>query len=176
MPTQRVAGFDCVATFGDVERAQAAEAALLRAGVSTESIRISRAVGAAESAAAAEGSFFWRVVMVIVFWSITGTAVGAGIGAAFAQTGIGPGGTAGLVLQVASWALFGHLVAGILAGYLLLADRSQREFAPAATPHSGRAASVTLRVACDSRAQLDEARRIIGPHGPRAVSESVRYG
>jgi hypothetical protein len=174
MTTQRVAGFDCVATFGDVEGAQAAEAALLRAGVSPESIRISRA-GVAGSAAA-EGGFFWRVVVVIVFWSIIGMVIGAAIGAGLSQAGVPPGGTSGLVLQVVSWALFGHLVAGILAGYLLLADRSQREFAPAATPHGGRGASVTLRVACDSRAQLDEARRIIAPHGPRAVSEGVRYG
>jgi hypothetical protein len=74
---------------------------------------------------ASEGRFMGRVVVVVV-WSIIGTAVGAGLGAAISLT-IGPSGTSGLIIQMVSWAIFAHLLIGLWAGYLLLADRSGRE-------------------------------------------------
>ena len=77
-----------------------------------------------------EGRFLWRVLALIVVWSIPGGAAGAAAGVALAFAGLGPDGTTGLMVQVVSWLIIGHLLAGMLAGYLLLADRSQREMAP----------------------------------------------
>jgi hypothetical protein len=73
-----------------------------------------------------EGGFMARVVLIVVAWSIIGTAIGAGTGA-FLSYLVGPHGTDGLILQMVSWAIFMHLLIGLWAGYLLLADRSGRE-------------------------------------------------
>ncbi len=43
---------------------------------------------------------------------------------------IGPEGTAGLIVQLVSWIIVGRLIATILAGYFVPADRTQREMSP----------------------------------------------
>jgi hypothetical protein len=43
---------------------------------------------------------------------------------------IGPEGTAGLIVQVVCWTIVGHLIGGMLAGYFVLADRSEEEMPP----------------------------------------------
>jgi hypothetical protein len=67
--------------------------------------------------------------VAILLWSVVGAIPGAAFGWLLAQT-IGPEGTAGLVMQVVCWTIVGHLVGGLLAGYLLLADRSEEEMPP----------------------------------------------
>jgi hypothetical protein len=69
------------------------------------------------------------VLIIIVLWSIAGGVFGAGFGWLLAET-IGPDGTAGLILQAVSWIIVGHLIAGMLAGYFVLADRTQRKCRP----------------------------------------------
>jgi hypothetical protein len=69
------------------------------------------------------------VLAIIVLWSIVGGVLGAAAGWLLAAT-IGPEGTAGLIVQLVCWIIVGHLIGGMLAGYFVLADRSQEEMPP----------------------------------------------
>ncbi|HET9477679.1 MAG TPA: hypothetical protein VFP63_09340 [Dehalococcoidia bacterium] len=135
------------------DRAQADDAvkALLAAGFPAEAISLS------ESGSGHEGRFLGRIVILIVLWSIPGGALGAALGALLSITGIGPQGTTGVVVQVVSWLIIGHLLAGMWAGYVLLADRSHREMAP------DRESGVTISVNCRTEAETEAARRLLGP-------------
>jgi hypothetical protein len=115
------------ATYANPADAEAAAAALRAAGVPPTAIDLQFDV--LPEARAREARFFWRVLVVIVLWSIAGGVIGAGFGWLLAET-IGPEGTAGLILQLVSWIIVGHLIAGMLAGYFVLADRTQREMPP----------------------------------------------
>ncbi len=115
-----------VGAFVDGETARAAAEALRVAGVPGEAI----AVAGGESARPTrerEERFLGRLVLIVVAWSMVGTAVGAAMGLILNALSIGPGGTGGLLIQVASWAIFAHLVAGMWAGYALLTKGESRE-------------------------------------------------
>jgi hypothetical protein len=73
-----------------------------------------------------ETRFMGRIVILVALWSVVGTALGAGLGVVIAMI-FGPDGTDGMVIQGISWAIFAHLLAGMWAGYWLLADRSRAE-------------------------------------------------
>ena len=118
---------ELVASFADRAGAEAAVAALVEAGVSPSSIDLRHGVLA--EARGREGRFVWRVLVIIVLWSIVGGVIGAGFGWLLAAT-IGPEGTAGLIVQLVCWIIVGHLIGGMLAGYFVLADRSQEEMPP----------------------------------------------
>lgn len=137
--------------FPDRARADAAVKALLAAGFPADAISVSE-VGSGH-----EGRFLGRIVILIVLWSIPGGALGAALGALLAITGIGPQGTTGAVVQVVSWLIIGHLLAGMWAGYLLLADRSHREIAP------GRERSVTVSAKCRNETEAEALRRLLDP-------------
>ena len=124
-------------------------------------VRDATVTKAAETAG--ERRFIGRVVLVVAFWSIIGTAVGAGLGAALSLT-IGPSGTSGLIIQMVSWAIFAHLLIGLWAGYLLLADRSGREIG------AGRPVILTVRCGTIDETFLAEQLRAgrDGRGGPRA--------
>lgn len=107
-------------------------------------------------AAGHEGPFLGRVVILIVLWSIPGGAVGAFLGLLLAFAGIGPDGTAGTVVQVVSWLIVGHLLAGMWAGYVLLADRSHSEIAPVGE------VAIDVSITCNHAAELEAARRVLG--------------
>ncbi len=92
-----------------------------------------------------------RFAVIVAAWSIAGTAAGAAFGAGLSYT-VGPHGTEGLILLVVTWALFAHVLIGLLAGYVLLADRSSAEITP------GTAA--TLRVQADESAARGIAERL----------------
>jgi hypothetical protein len=81
----------------------------------------------ASNAPEREERFIGRLVLIIVAWSIVGTALGAVLGIVFNALGIGPGGTGGLLIQIASWAIFVHLIGGLWAGYALLTKGESRE-------------------------------------------------
>ncbi len=72
-----------------------------------------------------------RFAVIVAAWSVAGTAAGAALGALLSYT-VGPRGTEGLILLMVTWALFAHLIVGLWAGYVLLADRSDPEFSPGA--------------------------------------------
>jgi hypothetical protein len=110
------------AAFRDRPAADAAADALAAAGVDREDITVTQN-------AAAETRYLWRLVVIIVLWSVLGGVVGALIGAVL-YTAIGPEGTAGLVFQLVCWALIGHLIVGMVAGYWVLSDRTSREMEP----------------------------------------------
>lgn len=137
--------------FPDRARADVAVNALLAAGFPADALSVS-GVGSGH-----EGRFLGRIVVLIVLWSIPGGALGAALGALLSLAGIGPQGTTGVVVQVVSWLIIGHLLAGMWAGYLLLADRSHREIAP------GRETSVTVSVNCRNEAEAESARRLLDP-------------
>jgi len=120
MPAQT--RIDITATFPHAGAAEAAVAALLESGIRASSIDLQHNV--LPEATEREGKFVWRVLV-----SITGALPGAVFGFLLSQT-IGPGGPAGLILQVVCWTIVGHLIGGMLAGYALLADRSEREMPP----------------------------------------------
>ena len=84
-----------------------------------------------------------RFALIVAAWSIAGTAAGAAFGAVLSYT-VGPHGTEGLILLVVTWALFAHLLIGLWAGYILLADRSRAEITPGG--------ATTLRVKADESA------------------------
>jgi hypothetical protein len=98
-----------------------------------------------------EGAFMGRFAVIVAAWSIAGTAAGAAIGAALSFT-VGPHGTEGLILLVVTWALFAHLLIGLLAGYALLSDRSEREFSPGV--------EATLTAQADKAAAAEIAERL----------------
>jgi len=81
-----------------------------------------------------------RFAVIVAAWSIAGSAAGAAFGAVLSYT-VGPHGTEGLILLVVTWALFAHLLIGLWAGYILLADRSSAEITPGG--------ATTLRVQAD---------------------------
>lgn len=115
------------ASFSKRGHAEAAVAAVVEAGISPSSVELQH--GVLPETRDREGRFIWRVLVAIVLWSIAGAVPGATFGWLLAET-IGPEGTAGLVVQVVCWTIVGHLVAGMLAGYALLADRSAEEMPP----------------------------------------------
>ncbi len=125
--------------------------ALLAAGIPADAISVTGA-GPGQ-----EGQFLGRIVILIVLWSIPGGALGAATGLLLAIAGIGPQGTTGAVVQVVSWLIIGHLLAGMWAGYLLLADRSHREMAP------DRERCVTVSVKCRNEAEAETARGLLDP-------------
>lgn len=88
-----------------------------------------------------------KIVLFVALWSVFGTAFGAGMGVLIA-TIFGPDGRQGMVIQAVSWAIFAHLLGGMWAGYLLLADRTRRDL-----PIAGGSA-VLLVVEC---ATIDDA-------------------
>jgi hypothetical protein len=114
-------------TFPSTAEAAAAANALREAGIPAASIDLQHSV--LPEARAREGRFVLRVLVIIVLWSIAGGVIGAGFGSLLAEA-IGPEGTAGLIVQLVSWIIVGHLIAGMLAGYFVLADRTQREMSP----------------------------------------------
>jgi hypothetical protein len=132
------------AAYSDRAAAETAAAALIAVGLTPDAITI------AEPAPGGEGRYLWRLVVVIVLWSILGGVAGAFIGLALYAT-IGPEGTAGLVFQVVCWTLIGHLIFGMVAGYWVLADRTQREMPPDRV-----ATIVTVRVERERARQVQD--------------------
>jgi hypothetical protein len=115
------------ASFAEPADAEAAVTALVEADVSRSSIAVEH--GLLPEARGREGRFVWRVLVIVVLWSIAGAIPGALFGLLLAVT-IGPEGMAGLIVQVVCWTIVGHLIGGMLAGYFVLADRSQEEMPP----------------------------------------------
>jgi len=127
------------ATFPLLRLAQEARDWLAEEGVPTSDMTIALDVTNLPDETAREGMIMSRIVLIIVVASLFGTGIGAGLGAILSAT-VGPSGTQGLIIQMVSWAIFAHLLIGMWAGYLLLADRSEREI--------GRSRHVVLTVSC----------------------------
>jgi hypothetical protein len=130
------------ASFTDGDAARAAARDLAAAGVAT-------------SIGRSEGGFMARFVVIVAACSVLGTAAGAAFGAVLSYT-VGPDGTEGMILLVVSWALFAHLLIGLLAGYFLLSARSENEFAP------GAATTLTARADTSSAQEIAERLRSDG--------------
>ena len=118
-----------VGVFTDPAHARAAEDALVSAGVAREAIIIAGGDAPAPATNEREAGFLWRLVLVVVFWSIVGAVAGVGIGIVLVAAGVGPGGATGLAIQIAGWAIFAHLMAGMWAGYALLTSGESRRAA-----------------------------------------------
>jgi hypothetical protein len=118
---------EVTAAYPSANAAEIAVQTLVDAGIPRTSIQVS------EISADEASRYIWRLVVIIVLWSILGGVWGALIGGVLYAT-IGPEGTAGLVFQVVCWALIGHLVVGMIAGYWVLADRTEREMEPDRNP------------------------------------------
>jgi hypothetical protein len=130
---------EILATFPTATDARSARERLLNTVILAENIAMGVEVLGLASETAREGRAMVRIVLIIVLASIVGTAIGVGLGVLL-HVLIGPKGTSGLVIQAVSWAIFVHLLIGMLAGYFLLADRTEREI--------GRARAVTLVIQC----------------------------
>ena len=140
-----------IGQFADGDQANAAVEALIAAGIPAGAISV------AGAGSGHEGRFLGRIVILIILWSIPGGALGAATGLLLAFAGIGPEGTTGAVVQVVSWLIIGHLLAGMWAGYALLADRSHREMALSGNE------GITVSVKCRTDAETAAARRVLGP-------------
>ena len=127
------------ATFLSSRDAQTAQKLLIEATVPAVGMTPIVAAPSLLEETSREGRVMGRIVLIIFLASAVGTAIGAALGVALHVT-VGPPGTSGLIIQVVSWAIFAHLLIGMWAGYLLLADRSEREI--------GRARPVILTVRC----------------------------
>ncbi len=164
-------------SFIDEAGARAGEDALRAAGMADDRLDVRRvALRASGPGSHLEARFVWRLVWIVVWWSIVGGVAGAALGALAWWAGIGGGGTFGLVLQVVGWAMFGHLIGGMWAGYLLLADRSKREFTPESGEPIGYVAVV--RVLCRNRDEIERVRERLEASGAidiEVVAEA-RYG
>lgn len=102
------------AAFASPGDAVAAREALAREGVPAD-VATAEGVGR-------EVRFMTRVVLWIVLWSIPGGVVGAALGAGLAA--LLSSSSEGFIVQTISWMIFGHLIAGMWAGYVMLADRT----------------------------------------------------
>jgi hypothetical protein len=118
---------EIIASFQSRADAEAALAALTAAGVPESAITVREAE--LPPVSQREGRYLWRLLVIIVLWSIAGGAIGAGFGVLLAAT-VGPSGTTGLIFQVVCWTITGHLVIGMIAGYVVLADRTHPEMEP----------------------------------------------
>jgi hypothetical protein len=155
-----------VAAFANVASADRAAEALRAAGFADGAVTIAGGAAApTEPPREREERFLGRLVLIVVAWSIVGTAVGAVMGVVFNLLGVGPGGTGGLLLQVVSWALIAHLLAGLWAGYALLTKGESRE--PVRHIAGGRA---LVSVWCDDDAMRERALAALRGAGASAVS------
>lgn len=132
-----------VGAFPNAEAARACADALRAAGVPSSAIQVAGGATRVVAPAEREAPFLGRLVLIVVAWSIVGAVAGAIIGLALNAAGIGPGGAAGLGIQIGAWAIFAHMIAGMWAGYALLTSGESRR--PAHRPGG---ASV-VRVHCD---------------------------
>ena len=97
-----------VGAFAGATEAQDAAARLQAAGVEPGAIVVAGGgTPMARAADPAEGRFLWRLVVIVVFWSMVGAGIGVVIALVFAAAGIPPGGTTGLAVHIATWAIFG---------------------------------------------------------------------
>jgi hypothetical protein len=142
------------ASFAQGADAEAAATALRHAAIPATTIDLHHDV--LPDPRAREARFLWRVLVTIVLWSILGGIIGAGVGWLLAET-IGPEGTAGLIVQLVSWIILGHLIVGMLAGYVVLADRTQSEMPP------DRPVSLLVVSGLEAR-QVDLVRKILRSH------------
>jgi hypothetical protein len=156
------AEFVVAGSFVDESNARAAAGALWASGVRDDDVEVVVAL----PTGAGEVRFVWRLVWIVVLWSVVGGAVGALLGAGVVWAGIGGGGTLAIVLQIIGWMIFGHLIAGMWAGYVLLADRSKREFTPDAGDGGGLS---VVRVRCRDRAGIERARDAMMSAGATSV-------
>ena len=155
--------FEVRAEFSTKGAANAAATALGDVGVSVDQLAIEdESYGAVP---AREARYIVRLVIIIVVWSVIGGGIGAPIGVALALT-VGPEGTTGLILQVVSWAIMGHLIVGMLAGYIVLADRTSREMEPTRAR-----TSLTARVS--SREEAEQMERILRSSGADQIRTVV---
>jgi hypothetical protein len=153
---------DIHSSFANREDAEGAAAALREAGVPGSAIDLQ--FGVLPEARQREARFLWRILVIIVLWSIVGGVIGAGFGWLLAET-IGPEGSAGLILQLVSWIIVGHLIFGMLAGYFVLADRTKREMPP------DRPVSVVTVRGLDPR-EVARVRRLLRSEGPLDIRVS----
>jgi hypothetical protein len=140
------------ATFGSPADAEFALQQLADIGLPADAITL------ATEPAQREGAFITRLVVAIVLWSILGGAVGVGLGTAIWLI-LGPSGGTGFVIQAVVWGIFGHLIAGLWAGYLLLADRTEADL-----PHD-RSERAAFTISCPDENTAGRARDLIQSHG-----------
>jgi hypothetical protein len=162
-----------VGSFPDAVGARRAETALLSAGIGASAIVVAGDAPAPASAPAErEEHFLGRLVLIVVAWSTVGTLVGVVMGLIFNAAGIGPQGGAGIGIQIASWAIFAHLISGMWAGYALLTRGESRE--PATRIRGGRAVVSVYCQDDDERARASEIMRAAGATAVSAYDAAGR--
>jgi hypothetical protein len=115
------------AAFASRGEAERAVAALRASGISPSAVELREAP--LPPIPQREGRYLWRLLVIIVLWSVLGGVFGVLVGLVLWAT-IGPEGMNGLIFQAVCWGIVGHLVVGMIAGYVVLADRSEREMEP----------------------------------------------
>jgi hypothetical protein len=65
------------------------------------------------------------------------------------------------VLQTVSWGIFGHLVVGLWAGYVVLTNRASLDL--------GTGDRALVQVACRTRQEIEQAREALASEGGAAI-------
>jgi hypothetical protein len=143
-----------VASFADDARARAAIGRLRAAGIPGHAMSIARRAAPPPPEALTLSRVFWSGF----WWSVVGGIAGALLGLVVGALGWGvPGTPANIGIQVASWAMFGHVV-GALAGCYLALDTGDRF---ARTPDHHDAAVTLVRVRTADAAALARAEEVM---------------
>lgn len=135
-------------TFPSEAAAQAARRQLTTVGIDPDTITFSQPAGR-------EGSFLTHLVITIALWSVAGAAAGIGLGTIIWLL-LGPEGETGFIIHVVVWGIFGHLIAGMWAGYLGLADRTEADL-----PHDRPGQAVTVTIACPDETTAAQVRELV---------------
>jgi hypothetical protein len=158
---------DIVASFQDEQAAAVAIARLEATGVSQTRMSTTRVVATPPSEMPTMKRVFWSGL----WWSVLGAVVGAGLGLLVGLLDLGiPGSFESTVLQVASWAMFFHVLGALLGCYLVL-DTGDR-FASKEDHHD--VELVLIRVAGVSRADASAVEDALRSFGGNLEAYSAR--
>lgn len=149
---------DLHAAFPDGTTAEKALERLIAAGIEPNAVTL------AARSTEHEASFLTRLVLTTALWSLVGAITGVGLGIVIWLI-LGPEGTAGFVIQAVVWGIFGHLVAGMWAGYILLADRAELDL-----PHDRVTQLTLLEIHTSDEATSGIVRQIIASSGGKLDS------
>lgn len=146
------------AAFPDGTTAEKALERLIAAGIEPNEVALTA------RSTEREASFLTRLVITIALWSIIGAITGVGLGIV-TWIILGPEGTTGFIIQAVVWGIFGHLIAGMWAGYILLADRTDLDL-----PHDRATQLTVIEIHTSDEATSGIVRQIIASSGGKLQS------
>jgi hypothetical protein len=165
MQDQTPGGYAVLGEYADMAGARRAIDALQFSGVEAGNIALLGAAAKAVRAADARANMadrdtplIWRILWRGFLWSIVGGLVGLALGLAFTFSGIGAFGGDNAALQIASWAMFGHVAGALWGAYAAISGGGAWEATFAAADVEGR---VIVGVRAAPGADIERIARIL---------------